>query len=124
MFKKAHSAIVLNLTDKVLREVSKETTAYGVWVKLESLYITKSLANQLYMKQRLFSYKILEDQSFAEQIDDFSKNLDDLENVDGPMKNEDKAILLLNALPKAYQHLKDAMLFGRNAESGITYEEV
>ena len=124
MAKKAHNAIVLNLTDKVLREVSKETTAYGIWTKLEGLYMTKSLANRLYMKQRLFSYKFLEDRPFAEQIDDFSKNLDDLENVDGQMKNEDKAILLLNELPKSYQHLKDAMLFGRNADAGITYEEV
>lgn len=33
---KAHSAIILCLTDKVLREVAKETTAAGVWTKLSS----------------------------------------------------------------------------------------
>ena len=38
---KAHSAIILSLDDKVLRKVSKETTFAGVWVKLETLYMTK-----------------------------------------------------------------------------------
>ena len=45
MLDKAHSAIILSLGDKVLREVSKERTAAALWSKLESLYMTKSLAN-------------------------------------------------------------------------------
>ena len=47
---KAHSAIILNLGDKVLRKVARETTAAGVWLKLEGLYMTKSLVNRLYLK--------------------------------------------------------------------------
>ena len=41
----AYSKIIVHLSDKVLREVSKETTAAGIWLKLESLYMTKSLSN-------------------------------------------------------------------------------
>ena len=48
---KAHSAIILSLGDKVLRQVSKEKIAAGIWSKLEDLYITKSLVNCLYLKQ-------------------------------------------------------------------------
>ena len=40
MVEKAHSAIVLSLDDKVLRQVSKKKTAAGVWTKLEALYMT------------------------------------------------------------------------------------
>jgi len=43
---KARSAIVLCLGDKVLREVAKEPTATSMLEKLESLYMTKSLAHQ------------------------------------------------------------------------------
>ncbi|KAL8552053.1 hypothetical protein ACS0TY_000932 [Phlomoides rotata] len=46
MMEKAHSAIILCLGDKALREVSKESTARGVWDKLESLYMVKTLANR------------------------------------------------------------------------------
>ncbi|GKB06570.1 hypothetical protein Tco_0834803 [Tanacetum coccineum] len=39
--------------NKVLREVTGETTAAWVLSKLETLYMTKSLANKLYLKKKL-----------------------------------------------------------------------
>lgn len=44
---KAHSAFVICLSDKGLREVSHEKTALEVWNKLQELYLQKILANQL-----------------------------------------------------------------------------
>ncbi|KAL1564721.1 Integrase catalytic domain-containing protein [Salvia divinorum] len=122
IMERAHSAIILCLSDKVLREVSKETTAAGVWLKLESLYMTKSLANRLYMKQRLYSYRFAENRTISEQLDQFNKFVDDLEDIDVSLDDEDKAIILLNALPQSYDQLKDAMLYGR--ETSITLLEV
>jgi len=46
MVDKARSVIVLCLVDKVLRDVVKEPTAASMWSKLESLYMTKSLAHR------------------------------------------------------------------------------
>ena len=50
VIEKAHNTILLSLGDKVLRHVSKEMTTSGLWVKLESLFMTKSLINRLYLK--------------------------------------------------------------------------
>ena len=119
---RAYNTLILNLTDRVLREVSKEETAAGVWSKLESLYMTKSLANRLHLKQKLLTFKITDGKSVAEQLEEFSKCIDDLESIDEEIKDEDKALMLLNALPKSYEHFKDAMLLGRGSK--ITYEEV
>ncbi|GJX29173.1 hypothetical protein Tco_0237252 [Tanacetum coccineum] len=47
---KAHSTILLSLSDEVLYEVADEETAAGVWKKLEKLYMTKSLTNKLLLK--------------------------------------------------------------------------
>src|SRR4051812_40921938 len=102
MIEKAHSAILLSLGDKVLRQVSKETTASGLWVKLESLYMTKSLVNRLYLKQALYSFKMVEDKVLAEQLDMFNK-------------------LLLCALPRSHAHFKETLLYGRES---LTFEEV
>lgn len=55
---KAHSVIILSLGDRVLREVSKEVTAVGLWNKLKALYMTKLLANRLYLKKRLYSFSM------------------------------------------------------------------
>src|SRR4051812_1674547 len=50
MIEKAYNAILLSLGDKVLRQISKETTTSGLWAKIESLYMTKLLVNRLYLK--------------------------------------------------------------------------
>jgi len=57
---KAYSAILLSLSNGVLREVADEETAAGLWKKLENLYMKKSLTNRLYLKQRLYTLKIKE----------------------------------------------------------------
>ena len=119
---KAHSAVILCLGDKALREVQAETTAAGILKKLDELYLGKSLANRLYMKRRLYSYCFVEDKSITEQYDDFTKSVDDLEAVDVKLSDEDKAILVLNALPKSYDQLRDAILYGR--DKAITLAEV
>ena len=44
---KAHSLILLSMSDEVLYEVANEETASGLWLKLEKLYMTKSICNKL-----------------------------------------------------------------------------
>ena len=118
---KARSAIILSLGDKVLRKVSKEKTAAGVWSKLESLYMMKSLVNRLYLKQALYFFKMQEDKSIDEQLDVFNKLILDLENIDVTIDDEDQALLLLSSLPKSYNNFKDTFLYGRES---LTLDEV
>ena len=60
MIDRARSAIVLCLGYKALREVAKERIAVGVWTRLETLYMTKSVAHRLCLKQQLYSFKMVE----------------------------------------------------------------
>ncbi|GJW38517.1 retrovirus-related pol polyprotein from transposon TNT 1-94 [Tanacetum coccineum] len=62
VYKKAHNALLLCLDNKVSREVKKEGSAIKVWLKLETLYMTKSLANKLYLKKKLFTFYMHSDQ--------------------------------------------------------------
>ncbi|MBA0671474.1 hypothetical protein Goklo_023843, partial [Gossypium klotzschianum] len=48
--KKALSAIQLCLVNTVLQEVLMEKTSSALWKRLETLYVTKSLANCLVLK--------------------------------------------------------------------------
>ena len=65
---KAHSTIMLCLADDVITEVSNEETAAGLWLKLESLYMTKSLTNKLLLKQRLFGLRMAEGTQLREHL--------------------------------------------------------
>ena len=48
---KTHSPILLCLGEEVLCEIVEEDTIAKLWLKLESLYMTKSLTNHLYLKK-------------------------------------------------------------------------
>ena len=78
MIDKARSAIILCLGGKALREIAKEKTAAGIWAKLESLYMTRSLTHRLCLKQQLYSFKMAESRTIEEQLAEFNKNIDDL----------------------------------------------
>ncbi|KAK2367568.1 alpha carbonic anhydrase [Trifolium repens] len=119
---KAVSCITLCLADKVLREVAKETNAADMWAKLESLYMTKSVAHKQFLKQKLYFYRMVESKSITEQLAEFNKIIDDLANIDVKLEDEDKALHLLCTLPKSYESFKDTMLYGK--ETPVTLEEV
>ncbi|GJV61585.1 retrovirus-related pol polyprotein from transposon TNT 1-94 [Tanacetum coccineum] len=119
--KKAHSAVILCLGNKVLREVTGETTAAGVWSKLETLYMTKSLDNKLYLKKKLYTFYMSAGRKISEHIDEFNKIVLDLANIDVKFEDEDLALLLLTSLPASYEHFVDTLLYGREA---LTLEDV
>ena len=92
---KAHSSRQLCLADKVLREVADEDTVVDLWLKLESLYMTNSLTNKLYLKQRLFTLRMKEGTPIKEHLDELNKILMDLKNIDVRVDEEDQALILL-----------------------------
>ncbi|GJU21297.1 hypothetical protein Tco_1154639 [Tanacetum coccineum] len=59
-------------SDRVLWEITKETTTTRIWKKLETLYMTKSLANRLYLK-KLYTLHMYLGKSQSEHIDEFHK---------------------------------------------------
>lgn len=49
----------------------------------------------------------------TEQLTEFIKILNDLENIELQYENKDKDILLLCALPWSFESFKDTMLYGK-----------
>ncbi|KAJ4713974.1 Retrovirus-related Pol polyprotein from transposon TNT 1-94 [Melia azedarach] len=94
---KAHSTIMLCLADDIITEVAEEETAQGLWVKLEGLYMTKSLTNKLLLKQRLFSLRMQE------------------------VEDEDAALILLVSLPLSYKNFVQSFIVGKDT---VSLEEV
>ncbi|GKC83499.1 hypothetical protein Tco_1139216 [Tanacetum coccineum] len=80
--KKAHSVVILCLGNKVLREVTGKTSVARVWSKLETLFMTKSLANKLYLKKKLYTLCMPAGRKIFEHIDEFKKIVLDLANIE------------------------------------------
>ena len=106
ILKKANNVIIiLSPSDQVPRKVIKEKTTHAMWIKLEQLYMTKSLPTRIYLKQKFYSFKMDEDKSMDDNVDKFTKLVNDLESLDVKIDDEDHAIFLLNSLPKLYELL-------------------
>ena len=114
---KAHSIILLSLSDGVLREVTDEETAVGLWKKLESLYMKKSLTNRLFLKQRLYTLGMQEGMPLCDHLDDFNRIILDIKNIDIKVDDEDQALILLCSLPDAFDNFVNSMLYGRDTIS-------
>src|SRR4051812_19975884 len=57
---KAKATIILCLSDEGLYNEMNEDTAAGMWSRLESLYMMRSLSNKLYMKKQLYCFRMAE----------------------------------------------------------------
>ncbi|GJW84192.1 hypothetical protein Tco_0157337 [Tanacetum coccineum] len=112
--KKAFSALILCLGVRVLREITKETTAAGIWEKLETLYMIKSLANRLYLKKKLYTFNMHPGKSQSEHIDEFHKLVGDLAVINTILSDEDQTLLLLTSLPLSYDNFVETLLYGRD----------
>ena len=63
-----------------------------------------------------------ESKPLSDGIDDFTKLVQDLESVGVTnIEDEDRAIILLNSLPKGFEHFVDTLKYGRQT---LKFEEV
>ncbi|KAA0038009.1 Retrovirus-related Pol polyprotein from transposon TNT 1-94 [Cucumis melo var. makuwa] len=112
----AYSTILMYLSVEVLRLVDETTTTTAeLWKKLESLYLTKSLPNKIYIKEKFFGYKMDQSKSLEENLNEFQKIVVDLNNIGEKMSDENQAIILLNSLPETYREVKAAIKYGRDS---------
>ncbi|GJR16266.1 retrovirus-related pol polyprotein from transposon TNT 1-94 [Tanacetum coccineum] len=113
LMKKAYTTLNLCLGDWVLHEVTKEISATSAWTKLTSLYMTKSLANILYLKKKLYTYYMILGTKLGDHIDEFNKLILYLEIIDIEIEDEDHTLMLLTSLPSFYENFVETLLYGR-----------
>jgi hypothetical protein len=108
---RALSAIRLCLADDVLFNIVTEKTAVGLWSKLESLYMTKSLTNRIFLKRQLYSLRMKEGTKIADHLNTFNTLLVQLSSMGVEFESEDKAITLLCSLPASWDHFVTSISF-------------
>ena len=120
---RAHSAIILSLSNGVLREVGGEKTAAVLWKKLEDLYTKKSIAKRLATKKKLYTLQMEEGSSITDYIDAFNKIILDLEDINVKIDDEDKAKILMCSLPSSFEHLVDTLIYRRQTLTMVDVKE-
>lgn len=57
---------------------------------IDKLFMAKSLPNMIYLKQRLYGYKMTESMTMEENVNVFFKLISDMENVKVTVPDEDQ----------------------------------
>ncbi|KAL0451552.1 UNVERIFIED_CONTAM: hypothetical protein Slati_1133300 [Sesamum latifolium] len=110
----AYSSIILNLSDSVMRKVGNQNTAKELWNKLEELYTESSLPNKLFLLEKFFRYKLDVSKSIDDNIDEFTKLIQDIKLTGDKNIDDYSPIVLLNAIPETYGDVKSAIKYGRD----------
>lgn len=119
--RKCISQIHLHLSNSILQDVMKEKTAAALWLKLESLCMTKSLPRKLELKQRLYLHRMNDGDSLDDHINNFKEIVSDLESLEVKYEDDDLALILLCSLPTSYSGFRDTILYSHDT---ITIQEV
>ena len=77
--------------------------------------MTTSISKIAFLKEKLFSFKMLSNKSVNENFDDFQKLIVELENSKEEISSENQTILLLNSIPESFSNVKDALKYDRQS---------
>ena len=75
--------------------VLHETSARQLWEILEERYLTKSVDSQVQLKRRLYRFQTKRECSINEHMNNYTKLLTELINMDVEIDEEDKTVILL-----------------------------
>ena len=79
----------------------------------------KSVENHLYLKRRMYHFKLKRGASISDHINTYMKLLADLANVDVVIEKEDKALTLLSSLPD--EGYETFVLILKNERTSLKY---
>jgi hypothetical protein len=98
----------------------EEKIVVALWLKLESICMSKELTSKMHVKMKLFSHK-LQGGSNLTNISVFKGTVADLTSMEVKFDDEDLALLLLSSFPASFSNFRDTILYSRDT---LTVAEV
>jgi hypothetical protein len=107
--RKALSLIQLHLSNNILQEVLQEKSAAALWLKLESICMSKDLTIRSHVKMKLFSHKLQEGALVMNHLSIFREIISDLVSMEVNYEDKDLALLPLVSLPSSFTNFRDTL---------------
>lgn len=105
---------MLNMGNKILREIRHFESSTTIWSMLNKLYIESFLLDRIYGQLRFYTFKMSDFKGIDENVDDYLKLVTNLNNLQVEMSEDVQAILPLSSLSHRYDQLKEALKYGRD----------
>ncbi len=99
--------------DELIYNVMDEKITVNMRNKLKKLYMTKSLSNVIYLKQKLYKLRIRDGTTITKHLNTFNKIIVNLLDINIKVDEDDKTLIFLTSLPSSYNHLVTVILYGK-----------
>lgn len=83
--------------------------------------MAKSTTTKIFLKGKFYGFKMNATISLEQNLDDLNKIVLSLTNMGEIIKEEDQAVIILNALPEQFKELKTVIMYSRDT---LTLEDV
>lgn len=100
---KCKSILVQCIDDMQIDIIRDKNTAYDMWISLQDIYEKRSLSGKLFLRRKLMSMKMNEEEKLDDFLSRFEHVLCQLKSSGAEIKEEDTICTLLLALPKSYE---------------------
>jgi hypothetical protein len=80
----------------------EEKTVAALWLKLETIYMSKDITSKMHMKMKLFMHKLQEGGSVLNHVASFKEIIADLQSMKVSYDYDDLGLLLLCSLPSSF----------------------
>jgi hypothetical protein len=119
--RKALSLIQFHLSNNIMQEVLQGKSAAALWLKLESIWMSKDLTSRLEVKMKLFSHKLHEGPPVMNHLSIFREIVSDLVSMEVNYEDDNLALLLLVSLPSSFTNFCDTICISHDT---LTLAEV
>ena len=119
--RKALTQIQLQLLNNILQHCLQEKTAAALWLKLESICMSKDLTSKMHLKMKLYTHKLQEGGSVINHLSVFKEIVSDLQSMEVDYDDEDLCLILLCSLPSSFSNFRDTLLYSHDT---LTLDEV
>ena len=119
--RKALTQIQLHLSNNILQDCLQENNATALWLKLESICMSKDLTSKMHLKMKLYTHKLQEGGSVINHLSVFKEIVSDLQSMEVDYDDEDLGLILLCSLPSSFSNFRDTLLYSHDT---LTLDEV
>ncbi|KAH9673800.1 hypothetical protein KPL70_018239 [Citrus sinensis] len=119
----AISDLHLTLADGVLSSVAEKNTAKEIWDTLTKLYEAKSLHNKIFLKRKLYTFRMAKSTMVTDHINTLKTLFSQLTMLGYNIEENERAELLLQSLPDSYDQLI-INLTNNNLVEGLVFDDV
>ncbi|XP_022872515.1 uncharacterized protein LOC111391515 [Olea europaea var. sylvestris] len=110
----SYNSIILHLSVNIVRQVDEVKIARALWIVFDTMLLTKTLLNKIFLLEKLFSLRMDSGKELELNLSEFIIIVKSFVHNEKKFDDEDLALILLNSLPDLNKDVRNAIKYSRD----------